>query len=218
MQQLLSGEKGLKGFEKQKWEKKSLSDVCLSIVSGGTPDTKIPDYWDGSIPWITGADFEDQKIGNIRRFITQDAVAQSTTRICPKDSILLVSRTGVGKIALAPFEIAVSQDITAFVLDQMKIYPLFGYYAIDMSIHHLIRFNQGTTINGVRQDDLRKLTLKIPSLEEQCAITAVLKACDREIDVLRRYLVELKKLKQGLMQKLLTGQIRIKVGNGESES
>src|SRR5262249_21734901 len=211
MQRLLSGEKRLKGFEEQKWKKMSLSDLCLGIGSRGTPDTTIPNYWNGSIPWITGADFEDQKIGSIRRFITEDAVAQSSTRICPKDSILLVSRTGVGKIALAPFDIAVSQDITALVLDQMKIYPLFGYYAIARSIHHLMRFNQGTTINGVRQDDLRKLMIKFPSLEEQHSITTVLSACDREIDILRRCLAELRKQKQGLMQKLLTGQIRVKV-------
>jgi len=87
------------------WEVIKLSELVNKFVNGGTPPTNIVEFWKGNIPWITGADILNQKVGDIRRSITNEAVDNSSTNIVTKGELLLVSRTGVGKLAIAPFNI-----------------------------------------------------------------------------------------------------------------
>src|SRR4030095_5240218 len=89
------------------WKVKKVADVGSRFLNGGTPTTKNEDYWKGNIPWITGADIINQGIGIIRRFISMEAVRNSATNIIEKGNLLLVTRTGVGKLAIAPFDIAI---------------------------------------------------------------------------------------------------------------
>jgi type I restriction enzyme S subunit len=95
-----------------KWPEYELHRLAKQFLSGGTPSTKEPRYWDGDIPWITGADFADGEVVLGRRFITREAVQNSATNIVTAGSVLMVTRTGVGKIAVAPVGIAISQDVT----------------------------------------------------------------------------------------------------------
>jgi len=132
-----------------------------------TKDSDVPEYWTGNIPWVTGADFTERGIGTIRRYISEQAVNNSTTRICPKECLLLVSRTGVGKIAIAPFDIAVSQDITVLKLYNDMADSLFMVSSLKESLPRLQRFNQGTSINGITRKDLVRHKVFIPSLPEQ---------------------------------------------------
>jgi type I restriction enzyme S subunit len=80
---------------------------------------------------------------------------------------------------------------------------------MDFSIKKLARLNQGTSINGILRKDLLKHEIQIPTIIEQQKIAAVLSACDKEIDLLTQKLNALKTQKKGLMQKLLTGQVRV---------
>jgi type I restriction enzyme S subunit len=209
MQQLLIGKRRFPGFKDQ-WQMMSVKNLCTYIGSGGTPSTSVPEYWSGTIPWITGADFTERGIRVVRRYITDEAVQSSATRVCPQGSILLVSRTGVGKIALAPFNIAISQDITVLELTPDFTDPQFILFALAMSLSRLQRFNQGTSINGVMRKDLICHKILVPSLQEQRKIATVLRVMDSEIDSLTSCVEQLKEQKRGLMQKLLTGQIRVK--------
>ncbi len=84
------------GMIPKEWDICVLNDYCSSFINGGTPSTKNSLYWQGNIPWITGADFlETFEIGLIRRKITYEAVKNSATHVIPKGNILLVTRTGV---------------------------------------------------------------------------------------------------------------------------
>ena len=97
------------------YPKKKIGDIA-QVTSGGTPSRDNPTYWDGDIPWITGADVEDRYVSSARKHINSDAVANSSTHIVPKNAVLLVTRTGVGKVAKAGCDIAISQDLTGIVL------------------------------------------------------------------------------------------------------
>jgi len=210
MQQLLTGKRRFKEFEGETWGEARLEVACDSMTSGGTPSTKVPEYWTGNIPWVTGADFNELKISQIRRHITSDAVAHSSAHVAQKGDILLVSRTGVGKMAIAPFDIAISQDITCLKLGQ-GLDTEFFLNMLYWTIPALARFNQGTSINGVTRKDLKRHLISLPSLQEQRRIATVLRTCDEEIDLLNRKLVALQRQKKGLMQRLLTGRVRVKV-------
>jgi type I restriction enzyme S subunit len=111
------------------------------MQSGGTPSTSVDEYWSGDIPWITGADFGEMNINQIRRYITEEAVVDSSTKVIPEGDILLVSRTGVGKIAIAPFDVAISQDITGLSVNNHRADTQFLLFSLYWTLPKLARFN-----------------------------------------------------------------------------
>lgn len=164
------------------WEASSVGSLARELVNGGTPDTKIEAYWRGDIPWITGADFSKQKVAAARRTITQEAVRSSATNILPKGSILIVTRTGVGKLAIAPFDLAISQDITGVVLDTDRVHPEYFFWALNSLVPQLKATHQGTSINGILRSDLEALALPLPPKQEQKKIAEILSTVDEAIE------------------------------------
>jgi len=208
MQKLLTGKRRLPGFDGE-WEIKRLGEIVEKLVNGGTPSTQQPEYWAGHIPWITGADILDQQVSEIRRYITEEAVRNSSTNIVERGSLLLVSRTGVGKLAIAPFAVAISQDFTGVYVRQDRILPEFLFRFLDYKPEVLRSQNQGTSIQGITRETLIAIPVPVPQLTEQAAIAAVLSDMDAEIAALERRRDKTKLLKQGMMQELLAGKIRL---------
>jgi type I restriction enzyme S subunit len=216
MQKLLTCGIGHKKFKKteigeipEEWEVIRLKDITQNFYNGGTPDTKNKDYWDGNIPWITGADFEDQKIKQFRRYITDEGVKNSATNVVPKGNLLVVTRTGVGKLAIAPFDIAISQDITGVILNLEKVLPQYIYWYLGYKSTRLRSIIQGTSINGLLREDLEIFPIVLPKIDEQKQIAEILSSIDEEIEKESNHKEQLELLKKGLMQVLLTGKIRV---------
>lgn len=208
MQELLTGKTHLPGFSGV-WEVKRLGEITSRYTNGGTPSTLVPEYWTGHIPWITGADVVGQRVANIRRFITHDAVASSSTNVVDKGDLLVVSRTGVGKLAVAPFDIAISQDLTGVKLVKELALTAFVFMYFDHKRFLLTNLNQGTSIAGITRDVLADVAISLPSLDEQSAIASFISDMDAEITALEERRDKTYMLKQGMMQELLTGRIRL---------
>ena len=216
MQRLLTRGIGHKKFKKteigeipEEWEVIRLKDITQKFYNGGTPDTKIMEYWDGNIPWVTGADFEGQKIKQFRRYITDEGVKNSATNVIPKGNLLVVTRTGVGKLAIAPFDIAISQDITGVILDSEKSLPGYIYWYLNFKSNRLRSIIQGTSINGLLREDLESIAVPLPPLSEQKQIAVILSSVDEEIEKETNHREQLETLEKELMQVLLTGKIRV---------
>ena len=208
MQQLLTGQKRLAGFT-GKWVEKRLGD-CGYWIGGGTPSTRISQYWNGSIPWISSSDIVEGDVRKVQysRFITQEAVKNSATAICPIGTIHIVARVGVGKIAVATRDTCTSQDYTNLVLEKNDVW--FFAYLVSRTMMALKEETQGTSIKGLSLEDLKKIVIKVPPfLAEQKAIAAVLTDMDAEIMALEAKLSKYESIKQGMMQELLTGKTRL---------
>ena len=207
MQQLLTGKKRLKGFEGE-WKEVRMQDLA-SFAGGGTPSTKRSDFWEGTIPWISSSDLvEDCLTNNESRYITEEAIANSTTQLLPSKSILIVTRVGVGKVAIAEHPICVSQDFTC--LTKYDADTLFLAYSLLLTMKKKKSQSQGTSIKGVSTDEISKIKLLLPSIEEQKAIASVLINADKEIEIQKQKLAAMQEQKKGLMQVLLTGKRRTK--------
>ncbi|OIN96216.1 MAG: hypothetical protein AUJ48_01875 [Deltaproteobacteria bacterium CG1_02_45_11] len=218
MQRLLTKGIGHKRFKKteigeipEEWDVVRLKDITQKFYNGGTPDTTNDSYWNGNIPWITGADFENQKVNQIRKYITHDGIENSATNIIPEGNLLIVTRTGVGKLAIAPYNIAISQDITGTILDSARALPMYIYWYLDYKAAHLISIIQGTSINGLLRGDLESLRILLPSIEEQKRIVVILDSIADEIEKESNHKEQLEVLKKGLMQVLLKGKLRVSV-------
>ncbi|MDY6908598.1 MAG: restriction endonuclease subunit S [Thermodesulfobacteriota bacterium] len=160
-----------------RWAEYPLSRLAERFISGGTPTTKIEEYWQGDIPWITGADFLNGEVTIGRRYINKAAVNNSATNIVPRGSILMVTRTGVGKIAIAPADIAISQDITGIV-PKSGLSAKYILSAIRNKMAIILAAQRGATIKGVTRKDIEILPIPLAPPSEQRRIVEILDQAD----------------------------------------
>ncbi|MFZ4415009.1 MAG: restriction endonuclease subunit S, partial [Bacteroidales bacterium] len=197
------------------WDKKKLGEVG-KFIGGGTPSTQNNDFWNGSIPWISSSDLIDDNIYQINktRFVTNEAVLKSAAKIVPKHSVIIVSRVGVGKVAVNEENLCTSQDFTNLIVntDNYK----FLAYLIKYKTNKLLEFNQGTSIKGFVKSDLENLELLFPTLPEQQKIASFLTAVDDKLTHLKQKKSLLEQYKKGIMQKLFSQEIRFKDDNGKN--
>lgn len=154
-----------------------LGELC-QFCNGGTPSTDEPKYYSGAIPWITSADISDDGVVHPTRFITKEAIDNSATRLVPKGTILLVSRTGVGKVAIAPSDLCFSQDITGIWGDPSIVDSGYLRRFLRSKQEQIKQFQRGATIKGVTRDTLTSLKMPLPPLSEQRRIAAILDKAD----------------------------------------
>ena len=195
------------GIIPQDWEVVKLGKIG-DLIGGGTPSTKNEEFWNGNIPWISSSDLNENNIYDISisRFINEQAIKNSATKLIPNKSILIVSRVGVGKIAINNKPLCTSQDFQSLILK--KDNHIFLAYKIKNEIQKLIACNQGTSIKGFVKEDLSNLQIPLPPLKEQEKIAEILTTWDEAITK-QTELLEAKELqKKALMQKLLSGEIR----------
>lgn len=191
------------------WKVEKLGSLG-KLNGGGTPSTSNLSFWSGNIPWISSSDLDESSIYEIKenRFITDEAIEKSATKLIPKNSILIVSRVGVGKVAINNKDICTSQDFTNLTLKEDN-YHYFAYL-IKLKINKLLEFNQGTSIKGFVKSDLEALLLPVPPIGEQQKIASILSTWDAAIDNCKWVIDNLKNRNVGLAQQLLSGKMRLK--------
>jgi len=190
------------------WVVERLGDV-VKVTGGGTPSTNIKEFWDGSIPWVSSSDIAEDSVHgiNVRKFITEEAIKNSATRIVPANSILLVSRVGIGKLAVSRRPMCTSQDFTN--LTPVKDDALFLAYYLKAIVHIFESFNQGMAIKGFTKEDVENLQIALPNFAsgEQQKIAGCLSSLDEVIELEAQNLDALKAHKKGLMQQLFPQEV-----------
>ena len=186
------------------WRLVKLCDVSIAFVSGGTPSTSRLDYWDGDMAWMTSSHLTAREVTTAQRYITRDGLENSATNVVPKDSLLVATRVGVGKVAVNRIDTTISQDLTGIVLDKKRVSTDFLYWFLSSSRHKLRSLAQGSTIRGILRQDLGKLELFLPSLPEQQRIAEILSTVDETIQKIDHAIEKTRRLKTGLMYRLLT--------------
>lgn len=169
------------------WEQRKLGEIAKDSIGGGTPKTEVVDYWDGNLPWIQSSDLLEHKLDTveIKKKISYKGLENSAAKLVPANSIAIVTRVGVGKLAIIPFDYSTSQDILS--LCYLKINKFFAAYLIYSVIQRQLKFIQGTSIKGITKSELLNFNLLLPeSLSEQECIGNLLKKIDKLITLHQR--------------------------------
>lgn len=146
-----------------------LRKICTTI-SGGTPSTKFPEYYEGDIPWISTVSLGPNHIDgtNAKGYITEEAIANSATKLIPANNILFGTRVGVGKSSLNDVDICTNQDIIAIIgIDESKFSRLFIKHVLDWHQPYFDSIKKGATILGIRSDDLKDVFIPQVSIDLQ---------------------------------------------------
>ena len=211
MQELLTGKKRLPGFSGP-WMVSVLSDLA-DIRSGGTPSTYQPIFWDGEIAWCTPTDITAlggaKYLQTTSRTITSQGLKNSSAELIPAQSIVMTSRATIGECAINVAPISTNQGFKNFV-PYAHIDTEFLYYLLITQKRGFIELCSGSTFLEIGKTQLLTYVLKIPPTKpEQTAIAQILSDMDAELTALEAKLVKARHIKQGMMQQLLTGKIRL---------
>jgi restriction endonuclease S subunit len=182
-----------------------LEEIC-SFQNGGTPSKEVSEYWAGDIAWISSADIVGSKIQYGRNFITTLGVENSATNIAPKGTILIVTRTGVGKVAVTDRPTAFSQDIVAITLK--KGFDInFVCEALKNNLPYFLSHARGATIQGITRSVLASAL--IPKVDEggQNNFGKIISAINEKNHLFIKSLGNIESLGSSLQSKAFSGQI-----------
>lgn len=202
MQQLLTGKKRLPGFVGAQTTL-HLSEI-VKITMGSSPKSSAYNQIGDGLPLLQGnADISNRQ--SSPRIYTSEV-----TKECQIGDILLSVRAPVGTVARSIHKACIGRGIASLRSKESSDIEFIYQYMLFME-PKWASLSQGSTFESVNSDDIKRLEVLVPSLEEQRAIAAVLVTADEEIEALEQRINNLKLQKKALMQQLLTGKKRVKI-------
>ena len=176
--------------------------MAEKTYGGGTPATSNEAYWNGNIPWIQSSDIVDGKLFGVepRKYITQDGLKNSATQLIQKNSIAIITRVGVGKLAFMPFSYTTSQDFLS--MSKLNAEPLFTVYACYKKLQSELNAIQGTSIKGITKDELLAKVIMVPQYAEQQQLGTFFNQLDSLITLHQRKLEKLKNIKKAYLNEM----------------
>jgi type I restriction enzyme S subunit len=184
------------------WEQSYLGDLADKIIGGGTPSRSNPTYWGNEIPWVTVKDFSTFVPDSTQEYITYLGLKNSSTSLIPQGNLITSTRMALGKAVIYNVDVAINQDLKAIYLKK-DIDRKYIYYWFQANSKKLQDLGSGSTVMGISTADLKSLSLPLPPLKEQQAISEVLSDMDRMISQTEALIEKKKAIKQGMMQELL---------------
>jgi type I restriction enzyme, S subunit len=223
MQQLFTKGIGHTQFKKteigeipEKWELVLLDEVATRR-SGHTPNKKKEEYWNGIIPWISLKDskyLDNRYVTETTDYTTEEGIANSSAVLLPKGTIVVSRDATVGKIGIMPKEMATSQHFINYICGN-RLFNIYLYYDLIFRKKMFERIATGSTIKTIGLGFFKELKIALPPIEEQRNIANILFSIDDKIQKEKNYYEKLQDIKKGLMQVLLTGEIRVEVDEEE---
>ena len=187
----------------EKYKNIKLKEIC-NTVSGGTPSTRVKEYYNGEIPWITTVSLGDNYINGVgaKAHITKSAIDNSATKLIPAGNILFGTRVGVGKSSINLVDLCTNQDIVAIIdIDTNKFDRLFIKHVLDMNQPYYDSLKKGATILGITSEDLKDSIIPNVPIEIQNKFSAFVIEIDKSKVEVKRALDEAQLLFDSLMQK-----------------
>src|SRR4030042_4215484 len=172
------------GMIPEDWEVLSIADVS-EVIGGGTPSTKISEYWDGDIAWITPRDLSNFKYRYIQkgeRNITKKGLDNSSAKLLPKNTVLLTTRAPVGYLAIANNEVTTNQGFRSLIPNR-NTNSEFLFYLLKNNVEVLKANSTGTTFGELSGSALKSFNFSFPKIKEQSVIAEILSSLDDKIEL-----------------------------------
>lgn len=202
MQELLTGKQRLPGFSGD-WVANRLGSIC-DIAMGRTPSRLDAASWGTGYKWLSIADLKSKVVSESKEEITPFAAA--SMQVIRKGTLLMSFKLSIGRLCFAGCDLYTNEAICSF--NNLKANAGFLYYILgrtDFSLYGK-QAVKGYTLN---KESLQSVEVRLPPIEEQTAIATLLSDMDTELAALEAKLTKARQLKQGMMQELLTGRIRL---------
>lgn len=178
------------------------------IVGGGTPSTSQSSYWNGNIPWITPKDMKEEFLSNAEDKITMEGVNNSSAKLIPANSVLMVGRSGILKrtlpVCINTVECVVNQDLKV-IIPYLK--ETYRYIQLMLKGHEQLILKKlvkyGMTVHSLAYQEFELQPFPLPPLSEQHQIITKVQQLQNHISQLETQLHQRKEYAQQLLQAVL---------------
>jgi len=190
------------------WEKKKIADIC-ETVGGGTPSTKVAEYWDGDITWVVPSDITKNDclaLLDSGRKITEKGLQESSAKMVPAETILMTSRASVGFFALTDYPVCTNQGFINIVPheDEMRMYVLFN---LMVRVEEIRSNAKGTTYPEISKGRFRDMDIMIPSITLMREFSEVTSDIIRQVRLLKKSTRKLEQARDLLLPRLMNGEL-----------
>ncbi len=186
------------------WDTDMVASVCSDIYGGGTPSKSHPEYYEnGDIPWVSSKDMKTEVLYDSQIKINQLGVDNSTAKIVPVNSVIMVIRSGILKhtlpVAINAVPVTVNQDLKVFIPNG-KILPTFLMYQFKMLEKDILSGVRAVTADNIEFDSLKKRKIVVPPIELQNQFATFVEQVDKSKVAVQKALDEAQTLFDSLMQ------------------
>lgn len=169
-----------------KWETVKLEDVCLKIISGGTPLTsKKSYYYPPQIPWLKTAEVNYCRIWKTENMISEEGLNNSSAKLIPENSVIVAmygQGDTAGRVAINKIPLATNQACCNLIINPNIADYRYVYYILSVMYEHLIVLKSGGAQPNLNAKLIKNFEIKIPELKVQKTISDVLSAYDDLIE------------------------------------
>ena len=196
------------------WEEGVLGDI-LSVKGGTTPSTKNPDFWNGDIHWTTPKDLSTNSplfLMNTLRKISDKGLEKISSGLLPKGTLLLSSRAPVGYLAFAEIPLAINQGYIA-IIDDKGFSSIFIYLWLKTNMDYVKSHANGSTFQEISKTSFKALEIVIPPIDLRLKFDGIVNDNFNKIRTNSYQIRTLQSLRDTLLPKLMSGEIRVQYDN-----
>ena len=188
------------------WERKTAFDI-MDILSGGTPKTTVPAYWNGDMPFFTPKDIVDSPYAfGTEKTITQEGLRNCNSRLYPKDTIFMTARGTVGKVTLAQTAMAMNQTCYALVA-KPPLNQYYLYFALVESVEQFRSRAVGSVFDAIIRETFKLIPFVVPDETLLRMFTNHVSPILRQIDIVSAQIRKLTKARDLLLPRMMNGEL-----------
>lgn len=186
-----------------------LSDV-MDLIGGGTPKTSKPEYWNGTIPWLSVKDFNNgfRYVYETEKTITELGLENSSTKLLQKGDVIISARGTVGEIATIPFPMAFNQSCYGLRAKSGIVTSDYLYYLIKHNVSVLKKNTHGSVFDTITRNTFDNIEVEIPSIITQEKIASILSDYDEKIELNNTINNNLEQQAQAIYQQMFIDNAR----------
>jgi type I restriction enzyme S subunit len=178
-----------------------IEEVCKRVTSGGTPNTRKPEYYGGNIPWLKTQEVDFNRIYNTNTFITEEGLKNSSAKWIPSNSVIIAMYGATaGRIAINKIPLTTNQACCNLVIDEEKADYRFIYYNLLSRFDSIANMAIGGAQQNLNAGMIKELPIDLPELPTQKTIAEILSSLDDKIELNNQINQNLEALAQALFK------------------
>ena len=186
------------------WKEYKIADLVEIIFSGGTPNTKVNEYWNGSLPWLSSGETKNRYINSTEKTITESGAQNSSTRLALSGDVVMASAgQGYtrGQVSFLNIDTFINQSVIAIRANEKVLDKKFLFYNLSSRYEELRAISDSNSIRGsITTKMVKSMNIRIPDLNTQRAIANVLSSIDDKIETSKQINHHLEQMAQAIFK------------------
>lgn len=169
---------------------------AVQIISGGTPKTSVPEYWNGDIGWLSVVDFvnNNKYVETTEKKITQEGLENSSTKLLATNDIIISARGTVGAMAMLKRPLAFNQSCFGLRANSKLLNQDYLFYYLKNYMKILKVKKQGSVFDTINLSTFDFINLDLPTIDNQEKVASILSDIDNKIELNNKIISELESI------------------------